>query len=57
MLLDCSLEFDADGDPHPRHANLLGWPVQKNEQKILQLKIAGAMTLEVRPVSPTPQGS
>ena len=43
------LSFDADGKPHARHANVIGWPdPPKHELKIIQQKIAAAMTLEVR---------
>jgi hypothetical protein len=48
-ILNSSLSFDADGIPHPRHANLVGWPIPKHEWKIIQQKIADAMTLDVRP--------
>ena len=43
------LYFDADAKPHPRHVNVIGWPNSKHELKIIQQKIAVAMTLEVRP--------
>ncbi len=49
VILDQNLKFDADGIPHPRHANLIGWPTAKHERKNIQQKIAAEMTLEMRP--------
>lgn len=49
LILDQQLRFDADGRPHPRHANIIDWPESKHAQKIIQQKIAGNMTLELRP--------
>lgn len=45
------LTFDADGRPHRRHANVVGWPAggSKDILKNMQQKIAGAMRLELRP--------
>jgi hypothetical protein len=48
-ILDEKLGFDVDGRPHPRHANIIGWPEAKHAQKIIQQKIAGRMALEMRP--------
>ena len=48
-MFDEKLTFDADGRPHPRHANVVAWPDAKNERKIVQQKIAASMTLEIRP--------
>jgi len=42
------LSFDPDGEPHPQHANIVGWPAEKHELKNVQQKIAAAMELEVR---------
>lgn len=44
------LSFDADGKPHPRHANVVGWPALADKHKIknIQQKIAAAMSLELR---------
>jgi hypothetical protein len=49
LVLAQGLTFDPDGQPHPRHANIVGWPSTKNEQKNLQQRIAAEMTLELRP--------
>lgn len=43
------LAVEADGQPHQRHANVIGWPGAKNERKILQQRIVSEMTLELRP--------
>jgi hypothetical protein len=50
--MNLGLTFDPDGKPHPRHANVIGWPdpiVKKHELKNLQQKIAPSMKLELRP--------
>jgi hypothetical protein len=48
FVLEQALALDADGKPHPRHANIIEWPDAKHAQKIIQQKIAGQMTLEIR---------
>lgn len=48
-FLAAGLQFDPDGKPHPRHANVIEWPLPKHEQKILAQKIAATMVLELRP--------
>jgi len=50
-LLDLELHCDPDGKPHTHHVNVLGWPDSKDRIKILQQKIAAAMSehLETRP--------
>jgi hypothetical protein len=48
-FFESKLELDADGQPHPRHANAIGWPPTKDAQKLLQKKLAAVMTLEIRP--------
>lgn len=50
-FLEKNLSFDADGNPHPRHANVIGWPEEKHARKNLAREIADRMTLEVRPDS------
>jgi hypothetical protein len=49
QILAEKLALDANGIPHPRHADLIGWPQAKHEWKLIQQKIAAAMKLEVRP--------
>jgi hypothetical protein len=42
-----NLQIDPDNDP-PRHANILGWPEQRSEQKLIALKIAADSQLHLR---------
>jgi len=35
-----NLCFDPNGDPHPRHANIVGWPNEKPEQLLKAIKLA-----------------
>ena len=49
VFLDAQLTFDPDGKPHPRHANVIGWPEDKHARKNLAREIANKMTLELRP--------
>ena len=41
------LSIDPDNNP-PRHANIIGWPLEKNEQKLIALELAKEATLELR---------
>lgn len=45
-----ALNFDADGKPHRRHANVIGWPDHKDKHKLknIQQKISAQMNLELR---------
>ena len=54
-MLSCALSLEADGMPHARHANLIGWPVPKHAWKNIQQKIADAMSLEIRPETQPPR--
>lgn len=49
LVMAQGLAFDADGQPHPRHANIVDWPSAKHEQKIIRQRIAAEMTLDIRP--------
>lgn len=44
------LLFDPDGKPHPRHANVIGWPegMRKDELKSIQLRVSAEMELMLR---------
>jgi hypothetical protein len=53
-----NLAFDADGDPHPSHANIIGWYVeqgktqkelQKHHWKLVAQKIAAKFPFLERP--------
>ena len=42
-VTDLPLEVNYDNSP-PRHANIVGWPSEKPEQKLLALKLAAKAT-------------
>lgn len=44
-----SLQFEANGVPHPRHADIIGWPNAKDARLMLATEIANVMTLETDP--------
>lgn len=51
VVMGAGLSFDANGVPHSRHADVIGWPdmkLAKHELKNLQQKIAPMMSLEMR---------
>jgi hypothetical protein len=37
---DRELKIEPDTTPHPRHANISGWPTQKDKQKLIAIKLA-----------------
>ena len=42
LILDTGLRFEADNTPE-RHANIIGWPTRKEEQKLFALKIVASV--------------
>ncbi len=44
---EVGLTVDADDDP-PRHANIVGWPEEKDAQKMLALELAERASLSLR---------
>ena len=48
VFIEQQLVFDADGKPHRRHANVIGWPEDKHARKNLAREVADRMTLEMR---------
>jgi len=44
-ILENKLRVDSQPDPHPRHANIVGWPEDKSEIKVLALQLAANATL------------
>jgi len=48
QFLNQGLSFDANGDPHPRHADVIGWPAEKHAQKNVAREIADKLHLEAR---------
>lgn len=43
------LGFEPDGIPHPRHANVVGWPEDANQVKALAAELAVASEFLKRP--------
>jgi hypothetical protein len=42
------LVTEGDPKPHPRHVNICGWPVEKDEIKSLALELCARAKLQVR---------
>lgn len=38
-IIECGLELDPDGVPHPRHANIVGWPVGDVDSRAVAKKL------------------
>jgi len=50
-ILNAGLSFDADGQPHPRHANIVGWDSsEKHLRKQQAMNFASAFRFEERPI-------
>lgn len=45
-FLDSSLQIEADDTP-PGHANVVGWPNAKHEQKLVAIKLAEQARLQL----------
>ena len=53
-VYDEGLSFDPNGVPHPRHANIVGWPESTPDsdtdaQELIAIKLALAATLHKKP--------
>lgn len=48
IVYDLGLAIDPDGIPHPRHANIIGWPASRPAQKLLAIKLAEAANCVLR---------
>lgn len=48
------LTLEMNGLPHPRHANIVGWPETKEKQLPIAKRLASAATLVVRGNQDTP---
>jgi len=46
VVIEQNLTIIPDNDP-PRHANVIGWPEDKSEQKLIALESANQTTLRV----------
>jgi hypothetical protein len=49
-LIGLNLSIEADAEVHPRHANVCGWPKEKDEQKALALDLCAQSKLRLRQV-------
>ena len=43
------LKVVSDPTPFPQHANIVGWPLSKDEQKMLALELAKSASLRLKP--------
>lgn len=48
-IVKTGLKVVPDTGPHPRHANITGWPPEKDERKMLAVEIADASKLMLPP--------
>jgi len=46
-VLNQKLRVESDPAPHPRHANIIGWPPDKGEQKEIALVLAAESQLHL----------
>ena len=46
-VLNQKLRVESDSAPHPRHANIIGWPPDKGEQKEIALVLAAESQLHL----------
>ncbi|MFQ5779358.1 MAG: hypothetical protein ACE5HN_01070 [Nitrospiria bacterium] len=46
---DEELKVEPDPTPHPRHANIAGWPAQKDKQKLIAIKLANNAKFFLKP--------
>ncbi len=49
VIINTGLSVVPETTPHPLHANILSWPSEKHEQKMLALEIANQATLTLHP--------
>jgi hypothetical protein len=52
-VAEARLTIEADPSPHPRHVNLSGWPIEKDEQKAIALLLCARSILVLRENSGT----
>ena len=43
------LKLSPDTEPHPLHANIAGWPEQKDKQKLIAIKLASKSKFSLYP--------
>ena len=51
-ILKHRLAVEPDPSPHPRHANIISWPKDKAEQKIIAIELAANALLHLMPNNP-----
>jgi hypothetical protein len=44
-----ALHFDVNGEPYPRHVDVVGWPEDEHEQLMRATEIANSMRFEIDP--------
>jgi hypothetical protein len=49
VILQVGLKVVPDTKPHKLHANIVGWPNAKDEQRMIAVELANAATLRVPP--------
>ena len=49
IITSVGAEVIADPKPHPLHANIVGWPSDKDERKMLAIEIANKANLVISP--------
>lgn len=49
VILKTGLAITPETTPHPLHANIVNWPLEKDEQRMLALEIANEATLTLSP--------
>jgi hypothetical protein len=47
IILNQKLKVESDPTPHPRHANIVGWPSDKEEQREIALMLAAEAQLHL----------
>ena len=47
-VIESQLAIQLDAEPHPRHAVIVGWPMEKDEQKALALELCARAMLRIR---------
>jgi len=46
-VIENNLQIDPDNNP-PRHANIVGWPEERSEQKLIALRLAANAQLHLK---------
>lgn len=55
-ITEIGLRIAAKRTPHVRHANIIGWPTAKDEQKMLAIELASKASLQLpRGDAPVPE--